>query len=67
MRLKVKSFAMIEYGTKLKAWVELYPNQIWDVYRIPSERHPFYGIRRKGVVLEIDEEHIVRLFKEVVE
>lgn len=64
-RLKVKKFGMVEYGTWVKAWVTLNPGQIWEVYRIPSERHAIYGIRRKGVVLEIEEEHIARFFKEV--
>ena len=64
-RLKAKTTTLFQYGSLNKCFVTVNVNQIWEVATYPTEVHPWYGLQRKGVTIQIPKEDLDRTFEVV--
>ena len=62
---RVKSAAVIMYGSVNRAYVYLRINQKWRLKALMSKKFPFYTLERSGILIDIMPEDFERIFEEV--
>lgn len=64
---RVKSSAVIMYGSVNRCHVYLRANQKWRLKAIVSNKFPFYTLERAGVLIDVMPEDFMRIFEEIPE
>ena len=64
---RVKSSAVIMYGSVNRAYVYLRVNQKWRLKALMSNKFPFYTLERSGILIDVMPDDFKRIFEEVKE
>lgn len=62
---RVKSAAVLTYGSVNRAYVYLRVNQKWILKALMSNKFPSYRLERSGILIDVMPDDFERIFEEV--
>ena len=62
---RVKSAAILMYGSVNRVYVNLRVNQKWRLRALMTNKYPFYTLERSGILIDVMPDDFERIFEEV--